>query len=109
MKLGDSGAILVEFALILPVLMVLTFGMFEVGYAMVQALQLTYATEGAAFAEAAKSGSGAAWGKSQLPAASFIPGPSAGSITASMPVWTVILPLPSLSTQACWPTTPPTG
>jgi Flp pilus assembly protein TadG len=41
MKLGDSGAILVEFALILPVLMVLTFGMFEVGYAMVQALQLT--------------------------------------------------------------------
>jgi hypothetical protein len=108
MKLGDSGAVLVEFAVILPVLMLLTFGMFEVGYAMVLALQLTYATEGAARAEAATPGSGVAWGQSQLPSATFSAASAAcgAQVTASMPLSTVILQLPSLSAQACWPTTP---
>jgi Flp pilus assembly protein TadG len=106
MKLGDSGAVLVEFAIILPVLLLLTIGMFEVGYAMVQSLQLTYATEGAAFAEATTPGSGVAWGQSQLPSASFSVA-GAGCIAANIPISTVVLPLPSLSAQACWPLPPP--
>jgi hypothetical protein len=117
MKLGDSGAILVEFAIILPVLLLLTLGMFEVGLVMVQSLQLNFVTQGAAFAEAtaiaeatAKTpnpgfspGSGISWATSQLPSASFFPGSGAGCVASNMPVKTMILPLPQLSTQACWP------
>jgi hypothetical protein len=108
MKLGDSGAILVEFAVILPVLLLLTLGMFEVGVTMVQSLQLTYTTQ-AAFGEVNQGpGSGISWATLQLPSATFgpfspPPAPNEVCVTASMPVKTMILPLPSLSALACWP------
>ena len=38
MKLGDSGAVLVEFAIILPVMLLLTLGMFDIGIMLLQSL-----------------------------------------------------------------------
>jgi Flp pilus assembly protein TadG len=48
---GDRGAVLVEFAIVLPVLVLLITGMITAGMAYNQKLQLTHATrEGARFA-----------------------------------------------------------
>jgi TadE-like protein len=75
MKLGDRGAVLVEFAIILPVMMLLTLGMFDVGIMLLQSMQLNFVTQGAAFAEANAKipgsgfspGSGITWATAQLP------------------------------------------
>ena len=118
MKLGDSGAVLVEFAIILPVMLLLTLGMFDIGIMLLQSLQLNFVTQGAAFAEANaiaeaaektpnpgfSPGSGISWATSQLPPpTAFFPGSGAGCVGSTMPVKAIILPLPPLSTQACWP------
>jgi hypothetical protein len=122
--LGDRGAVAVEFAVLFPVVLLMLVGIFDVGVARIEKMELTYVVQGAAQLEAAGSaagspGTGLAWATSQLaPPVSFTanpspppcpPGTQSAQITGQWPVSMVgVLPTLTLSAsaQACWPITP---
>jgi Flp pilus assembly protein TadG len=110
-RLGDHGAVAVEFALIFPAVMLLIGGIFGLGVVMIEDLQLTFVVQGAAKVEAAQAKTGVAWAYSQLgPPASFtaanptpcgtVPG---AQITGTWPISLGIFPSLTLSAQYCWP------
>jgi hypothetical protein len=118
--LGDRGAVAVEFALVLPVVLLLLVGIFDLGVAMIEKMELTYVVQGAAQMEAANANHGAPWAQSQLPSpASFaatnpapLCDPSDSSvqyaqITGRWPVSLTVFSTLTLQAQACWPITPP--
>lgn len=118
-KLGDRGAVAVEFALIAPVMLLLCLGIFGVGVVMVQQMQLYFAVENAAWVEAANPGQGLAKAfiANQLgssvsvnanPSASCGVGFSGQQVTGLWPVTMGILDAVTLTLSAtatgCWPT-----
>jgi hypothetical protein len=108
----EGGAVLVEFAVLLPVLLIVAMGIFDVGVAMLNAMRLTFTTQAVAVAEVNNPGSGQAWGAKQLPDASFniyaadCGGSNGIEVDSMMPNYAMMIPLPSLSAQACWPQPP---
>jgi hypothetical protein len=117
-RLGDRGAVAVEFAILFPVLMLLVVGFFEFGVAMTEKMQLVHVVQVAAELEAAGPGNGLAWARSQLPPpTSFFanppppcpPGTQGAQITGQWPVSLIAFSTLTLSTyaNACWPIPPP--
>ena len=71
-RLGDHGAVAIEFSLIFPVMLLMFAGIFGMGVVMIEDMQLTFVVQGAAKLEAAKAGTGVPWANAQLsPPASF--------------------------------------
>jgi hypothetical protein len=108
-RLGDRGAIAIEFALICPVMLLLCAGIFGVGVVMVEYMQLNFIVENAAKVELLGQ-DGAGWAHAQLPQASFtantpalcygVPGAQAtGRWPVSMGVLDAVTV--TLSAQAC--------
>jgi hypothetical protein len=113
----DRGAVAVEFAMILPIQLLMIVGTFVVAVVMIQYQQLNFVVQGAARAEAQAPGSGVAFASSQIPAAQFTPTlvppkppvPSIACITGQWPVDTVLWQTLTLSAQACSPTSTTSG
>ena len=105
-RFGDCGAVTVEFALLLPVQVLMFVGVFGMGAVMIESEQLNFVTQGAAKLEAATPGTGVPWASAQLPppaqfAASACNG--GAQITGQWPITLGIFPPLTLSAQACWP------
>jgi hypothetical protein len=97
-----SGSVLVEFALALPVLVSIIIGGMDLGFAMLNMMQLVFVTQQAAVVQAAK-GTGIAWGTAQLSTATFSVA-SANCITGTLPYQPIFLPaswFPPLTDTAC--------
>ena len=107
-RLGDRGAVAVEFALLLPAQVLLFAGIFGIGVAMIDQAQLNYVVEGAAKVEAASPGTGVAWAIAQLPyPAVFVASataPCGAQVMGQWPISLGVFPTLTLSAQACWPT-----
>jgi hypothetical protein len=103
-RLEDRGAVAVEFALLLPVQVLMFAGIFGLGAAMIQETQLNYVVDAAAFREATTAGGvtsasaqlppPAAFGLSQTPKCSAL-------IVGQWPINLGMLPPLTLSAQAC--------
>jgi Flp pilus assembly protein TadG len=96
----------VEFALLLPVQLMMFAGVFDIGAVMIESAQLNFVAQGAAKVEAANAGTGVAWASAQIPppaqfAASACNG--GAQITGQWPIALGIFPSLTLSAQACWP------
>ena len=65
-RLGDRGAVAVEFALITFPMLLLLGGIFGVGLVMTQYMQLNFIVENAAKVEVNTPGTGVAWATTQL-------------------------------------------
>jgi hypothetical protein len=105
--MGDSGSVLLEFALVTPVLLFLIIGSIDLGLAMLQTMQLVFVTQQSAVYEAAHPGQGVAWAQKSLPAATFgvdHSDPTCVTIIGTMPYTPFFLPaswFPGLSDVAC--------
>jgi hypothetical protein len=78
-----SGAALIEAAIVLPVMLLLIVGGFDINLAAIAETKLTFNTNFAAAVEASTPGTGVAWGSSQMPTAMFAvtsPGCVSGSL-----------------------------
>jgi Flp pilus assembly protein TadG len=112
--LADRGAIAVEFAWIFPVLMLIIFGIFEMGELILDQMQISYVAQGAAqlgaLSTPAGPDRGLAWARPLLPSVTFSGSTAACGvvITGQLPVDFGILGVLSLSQSACWPI-PPTS
>ena len=62
----ERGAVLVEFAIIAPIMVLMAVGILDVGTAILQSMSLAFVTQGAAKAESQSPGTGVAGG--ELPA-----------------------------------------
>jgi Flp pilus assembly protein TadG len=106
-RLEDGGAVAVEFALLLPVQLLMFAGVFGIGAVMIEDAQLNFVVEGAAKVEAAVNGTGVAWASAQLPPpAAFVANPKAAcgaQVSGQWPISLGIFPALTLSAQACWP------
>jgi len=88
-RLEDRGAVAAEFALLLPVQLLIIAGMFGMGALMLLKTELTYVVEGAAKVEArARVGDEC---------------PLGAQISGQWPVTLGIPPMLTLQAQACWP------
>jgi TadE-like protein len=112
-RLEDRGAVAVEFALLLPVQVLMFAGVFGIGALIIEKMQLTYVVQGAAQVEAATgplgTGAGAAWASTQLPPpAAFLhsAAPCGAQISGQWPIRLGIFPALTLSAWACWPWQP---
>jgi len=102
-KRNTSGSVLVEFALALPVLVSIIIGGMDLGFAMLNMMQLVFVTQQAAVVQAAK-GTGIAWGTAQLSTATFSVNPPPNCITGTMPYSPIFLPaswFPALTSTEC--------
>jgi len=101
----ERGAVLVEFAIIAPIMVLMAVGILDVGTAILQSMSLAFVTQGAAKAESQSPGTGVAWASSQLPAGSFTASTTAcgARVSGTVAVQTVIVPVGSVSAVACWP------
>ena len=99
------GAVLIEAAIVLPVMLLLIVGGFDINLAAIAETKLTFNTNFAAAVEASTPGTGVAWGSSQMPAASFAV-TSPGCVSGSLPYAAMILPTSwfHLTATACAPT-----
>jgi Flp pilus assembly protein TadG len=104
-RFGDRGAVAVEFALLLPVQLMMFAGIFGVGALMIESAQLNFVAQGAAKMEAANAGTGVPWASTQIPPAQFAASACNGGaqITGQWPITLGIFPSLTLSAQACWP------
>jgi Flp pilus assembly protein TadG len=104
----DAGSVLVETAIALPVILLVIIGGLDMGLAMVEEMRLTFATNGAATLEAAAPGTGASWGRSQMPDASFTV-TSPGCVAGTLSYRPVLLPAEwfNLAAAGCAPVIPP--
>jgi Flp pilus assembly pilin Flp len=107
----EHGAVAVEFAILMPFMLLIIVGFFGVGVLLIQYQQLNFAVQGAAFAEAQSAGSGVAFASSQISGAQFTatlvppkpPVPSYACISGQLPVTPVLWQTLTLSAQACSP------
>jgi Flp pilus assembly protein TadG len=118
---NDSGAVLVEFAIVVPVLILLLLGGVDIGLASLSANKLNFATEAAARCQAINatpcSGGGNATigyanSVAQLSGASFIVTTSSCGIqvTGNYSYSAFYLPYSiPMTTSACYPVAPPSG
>jgi Flp pilus assembly protein TadG len=116
------GAVLIEFAIIAPLMLLLAIGIFDIGMAMTARLELEFATEGGARCLATYNNPNPnpcstpdatnAFAASLLPAAfgvsasNFVATKTAttGCVTSSFTYQPVILPrVITVGTTACWP------
>ncbi|HKM73959.1 MAG TPA: TadE family protein [Stellaceae bacterium] len=121
-RLEERGAVAVEFALLFPVQLLMLAGIFGIGVAMVEDMQLNFVVQGAAQIEAGwtsvPSSTGVIWASAQLPSATFSPnscvfaGTPGAQIIGQWPINLLGLlpgiPTLTLSAQACSPIKPPT-
>jgi hypothetical protein len=110
-RFGDRGAVGVEFALVFPWLLLMIWGIFEVGELILQEMQITYVVQGAAkvAADAKTPDPGVAWARPLLPGVTFFGNldPTCGvRITGQLPVTFGVLGQLTLSQTACWPISP---
>ena len=66
-----EGAVLAEFVIIAPIMVLMAVGILDVGTAMLQSMSLAFVAQGAAKAESQSPGTGVAGASSQLLAGSF--------------------------------------
>jgi hypothetical protein len=110
-RVGDHGAVAVEFALIFPAVLLLIGGIFGVGVIMIEDMQLTFIVQEAAKVEVSNPGQGVPWAQTALPGPLFteapcgLPTPSA-QITGTWPISLGIFPSVTLTAQACSHKTP---
>jgi hypothetical protein len=99
------GAVLIEAAIVLPVMLLLIVGGFDINLAAIAETKLTFNTNFAAAVEASTPGTGVAWGSSQMPTAMFAV-TSPGCVSGSLPYAAMILPTSwfHLTATACAPT-----
>ena len=104
-RLGDRGAVAVEFALIFPVQLLMFAGIFGIGVVMIQDMQLTFVVEGPAKAAQPPGdvGKALAWAQSQLPAATFSATPMPPCVIGEWPISLGVFPTLTMSASACWP------
>ena len=104
MARDTRGTALIEFALTLPVTLLLIVGGFDINLATLAETKLTFNTNFAAASEASTPGTGVAWGTSHMPNATFSV-TSAGCITGTVPYASLILPSNwfNLRATACAP------
>ena len=102
----NQGTVLIEFAIVFPIFLLTMIAAIDIALAMLATMNLTYVTQAATTLETTHPGTATAWAKQQLPQATFTAttAPCGTQITASLPLQTLILPLPALRAQACWPT-----
>jgi Flp pilus assembly protein TadG len=110
-RLGDRGAVAVEFAMLFPVLLLMLVGIFGIGVVMIEDMRLTFVVQGAAQQAAAHPGTGVAWAQPLLPSATFFDTstPQLAQISGQWPINLGVLnmfPPITLSTTASWPITP---
>ncbi|MBV8089622.1 MAG: pilus assembly protein [Alphaproteobacteria bacterium] len=111
-----DGAVAVEFAIILIPLLLLLFGTFDLGVAMLTKMRITFAVEAAARCEAigaticASASETASYGATVagvrgLDASGFVVGTEqcGVSVTATYPYAGMILPAITLKADACYP------
>jgi Flp pilus assembly pilin Flp len=104
---NERGAALVEAAIVLPVMLLVAIGSFDLFNGMIAKMQLQFTVGSAAQVEARKAGTGVPWASSQMPAASFqaSSGSCGATITGTEQVSTFILPSYSVNALACAPIT----
>jgi len=104
----DAGSVLIEFALVLPVLLVLLIGSFDLALVWIKTMQLVFVTQEASRAEAQTVGSGAGWGNQQFPEANFVvsggPIPGSNCVVGTFNYSPMFLPgslFPAITNKAC--------
>jgi hypothetical protein len=96
----ESGAALVEFAIIAPALTLLIIGGLDLGLELLNQERLLFVTQQAAVAEANSPGAGPSWGAAQMPGPAYSV-TSPGCISASFAYSPVILPTTTLEATGC--------
>jgi Flp pilus assembly protein TadG len=100
-----AGSVLVEAALVLPIIAFAIIGSFDLYQGMIARQQLVFTTQEAALVEARNAGTGVAWAQAQMPAAQFTATAAncGAQLAGSETVPTVLLPSFTVNATACAP------